>query len=180
MGVIMGLSRIFEVYMFTCAEVDKMPRVIIILVECFAVFIVYMCLMYKFTKRHSLHYSADVGFSWIRGLAFILLLSMLTSIVVGAANYLYIEIIGYENYIGNSIARVTEIFESLPGGEGENGETLDDIVAVLRAKPKPSMFDSLFSSTYTYLLGGLICGLGLAKMIEREPERESDQNNFEE
>ncbi len=180
LGVIMGLSRVFEIYLFNCTEVDIVPRVIIILVESLTVVVVYLWLMYKFTRRHSMRYSPSQGFSFFRGLAFMLLLSMLTSIVVGAANYIYIEIIGYENYIWNSIARITEMFESLPGGVGENGETLDDVVAILRDKPKPSMFDSLFSSTYTYLVGGLICGLCLAAMAEKRPESESHQNNFEE
>lgn len=170
LGLMMGISHIFESYIFCFADMNMSARYGILLVEWVVVVVLFIRLLYKFTKRHSLHYSVREGFSFIRALSFILVVSMLAGVIVGVMHQLYLEIAGYENYVAGYMQRINEAVQLFADDVEKQQDVLVDMADKMREQPAPSMFDTIFSSLYNYLIIGGLLGFTMASMLKREPQ----------
>ena len=91
-------------------------------IEWIAVVVLHYYLLHRFTRRYSMMYTAEEGFSFGQGYAYILSVSTVAGLIVGIVQYLYLHFfIGYTNYTERTTAALSDYI-------GRNGILLYDCV----------------------------------------------------
>ena len=181
MGFVMLCSHIFE----QCAVVygGTMTWFSIMGFEMVASYVVYVWLLYKFAKSYSaavLEQRSELKmFSYGAGLSYVTSVSMLAGVIVGLGRYIIHNIvIGHDNYIKAMITSMQSILKANPQTAfmmGSYGEVFNQMAA----QPEPSVFATIISSVWSYLLAGTIVGLIVAAIVKHEPELFDEQNSEE-
>lgn len=173
LGVLMLVSHIFEQAMMlngTLAQVG------IVGIESIVVFGLYIYLLYRFAKSHSLHYTPEDGFSYGKAFGYIVAISLFASIIVGLGSYVSTHfIIGYNDYIDGVVNMYTNILSESPIPAQMAGiyeQTLEKI----EEQPEPSIFATISASIWNYLLLGCLAGLIIAAIVKREPNIFGNEN----
>ena len=87
-------------------------------IEWIAVVVLHYYLLHRFTRRYSMMYTAEEGFSFGQGYAYILSVSTVAGLIVGIVQYLYLHFfIGYANYTERTTAALSDFI-------GRNGMIL--------------------------------------------------------
>lgn len=78
-------------------------------IEWIAVVVLHYYLLHRFTRRYSMMYTAEEGFSFGQGYAYILSVSTVAGLIVGIVQYLYMHFfIGYANYTERTTAALSD------------------------------------------------------------------------
>ena len=78
-------------------------------IEWIAVVVLHYYLLHRFTRRYSMMYTAEEGFSFGQGYAYILSVSTVAGLIVGIVQYLYLHFfIGYANYTERTTAALSD------------------------------------------------------------------------
>ena len=181
LGFVMLCSHIFE----QCAVVygGTMTWFSIMGFEMVASYIVYVWLIYKFAKSYSaavLEQRSELKmFSYGAGLSYVTSVSMLAGVIVGLGRYIIHNIvIGHDNYIKAMITSMQSILKANPQTASMMG-SYGEVFNQMAAQPEPSVFATIISSVWSYLLAGTIVGLIVAAIVKHEPELFDEQNSEE-
>lgn len=177
-GVVMALSRIFERYQLVFRDADIASISVAYLFEWFIAVVIFIWLLYRFTRRRAEACDPAVGFSYGQALSYILLVSMLAGIIVGAADTIYIGAMGYENYVDGLLRRIAEMRDIYieAGYSPTDVAIFNDMAHEIRTSEPPSMFANVFSAFDSYILFGGLPGLIIAAFVRRSPENNITEN----
>ena len=174
LGLMMLVSHIFEQAMLLNGDMGRMG---IVGAEMIVVCVLYIYLLFRFTKRYSLNFSQEEGFSFGKGFTYILTLSIFTSVVVGLGGYIFTHlIIGYQQYIDGIVNLYTNLLSAaqLPA---QMVGTYEQMLERIAEQPEPSIFTAITSSIWSYTFLGAMVALVIAGIVKREPNIFSNDNN---
>ena len=172
LGFIMLVSNIFEqavlLYKGTLGWVGIMG------VEIIAVAILYVWLIYRFTKHYSISVLAGQQsvkyFTYGSGLGYAVAVSVLAGIIVAVGAYLFRHcVVGYDNYIAGIIRTYQNLLSS-SNMPASLSNTYNQMFAQMRSQAEPSMLMSVFSGISNYFISGTLVGLVIAGLVKRSPE----------
>lgn len=186
-GVAMAISHLIEQYLLYVSGVALSTVMVVMFLEGLAAAVLFVWLLYYYTRRVAKAWSAkvdfgngvmvDVPFTYGRALSFCLTVSMLVGVVVGVANTLFVDAIGFDIYRGAQIdfwANVANMMELLSAGEG--GGSNEAIVAqidYLETMERPSIFGNVITYMSNYMFYGGIASLVIAAVARRNVKNES-------
>lgn len=172
LGFVMLASHIFE----QCAIVygGTMGWYSVMGLEYLAAMVVYIWMLYRFTKSYSLEVmeqQADVKmFGFGSGLGFAVSVSALAGVIVGLGRYiLHSLIIGHTEYNSAVISSLQSVLKSNPETAAMMG-TYNQMFAQMSAQPEPTILQTVVSSIWSYAIWALIVGLIIAAVVKREPD----------
>ena len=144
----------------------------------------YCYLVYRFTKSYAnlvLSARKEVPyFTYGNGLAYVVSISMLSGVIVGLGEYVLLHnIIGYENYIDFYVKLLQDALTQAQLPASMAG-TYDQLFKTIQSQEEPSLFATILSGVWTYLVVGTIVGLVVAAFTRRSPQifdkNESESN----
>lgn len=181
LGFVMLCSHIFE----QCAVVygGTMTWFSIMGFEMVASYVVYVWLLYKFAKSYSaavLEQRSELKmFSYGAGLSYVTSVSMLAGVIVGLGRYIiHTIVIGHDKYVQSMITSMQSILKANPQTASMMG-SYGEVFKQMAAQPEPSVFATIISSVWSYLLWGTIVGLIIAAIVKHEPQLFDEQNSEE-
>ena len=116
-------------------------------------------------------YTAEEGFSFGQGYAYILSVSTVAGLIVGIVQYLYMHFfIGYANYTERTTAALSD-YIGRNGGVPANMESmLSQMFDQMQNTPEPSFLRTLWAVTFLSILFGAVFGLIIAGVLSRAPK----------
>ena len=180
LGVAMAVSHILEQYLLLYSSLSLASVSVWYSLEWLLAAILFVWLLVRFSKRRASAADPKYGYSYSLALSYILMVSMLTGIIVGAANTIFIGAMGYGDYVEGMVGRVEEIRDLY---HSMNIATLDAnfnaFIEALRAAEQPTMLSNVFTSFNNYILTGGLPGLIIAGVVSRKPQlfNTEDKNN---
>lgn len=171
-GVVMALSRIFERYELFFSTSELLSVVTPYAIEWVLMVGIFVWLLFFFTRRRAKAADAEVGFSYGQALSFVLVVSMLTGIIVGLADTIFINAMGYDVYVDGMVSRIAEMRNLYieAGLTQADVKSFDEMAAAARMAEQPSIFMNIFVDLYNYILFGGLPGLIIAAIVRRQPE----------
>lgn len=171
-GVVMALSRIFERYELFFSTSELLSVVTPYAIEWVLMVGIFVWLLFFFTRRRAKAADAEVGFSYGQALSFVLVVSMLTGIIVGLADTIFINAMGYDVYVDGMVTRIAEMRNLYieAGLTQADVKSFDEMAAAARMAEQPSIFMNIFVDLYNYILFGGLPGLIIAAIVRRQPE----------
>lgn len=178
LGIVMAVSRIFELYLLAFSDGALMTMSLWYLVEWVIAAGVFVWLVVRFSKRRAADSDPKYGYSYSVALSYILTISMLAGIIVGTANTLFIGAMGYEAYVEGMVGRIDQMRELYAGMNLQMYDAdFNKMIAAMRSAEQPSMLSTVFASLNNYLLTGGILGLIIAGVVSRRPQMFSNEHN---
>lgn len=171
-GVVMALSRIFERYELFFSTSELLSVVTPYAIEWVLMVGIFVWLLFFFTRRRAKAADVEVGFSYGQALSFVLVVSMLTGIIVGLADTIFINAMGYDVYVDGMVSRIAEMRNLYieAGLTQADVKSFDEMAAAARMAEQPSIFMNIFVDLYNYILFGGLPGLIIAAIVRRQPE----------
>jgi hypothetical protein len=171
-GVVMALSRIFERYELFFSTSELLSVVTPYAIEWVLMVGIFVWLLFFFTRRRAKAADTEVGFSYGQALSFVLVVSMLAGIIVGLADTIFINAMGYDVYVDGMVSRIAEMRNLYieAGLTQADVKSFDEMAAAARMTEQPSIFMNIFVDLYNYILFGGLPGLIIAAIVRRQPE----------
>jgi hypothetical protein len=94
-GGVMSLSYIFERYVLAFSDMVLLKASAIYCIEWLVACVVFIWLLARFTRRRANALPAQMGATYSYLLSYILFVSMLSGVLVGVAETLYVSVMGY-------------------------------------------------------------------------------------
>ena len=110
-------------------------------------------------------------------LSYILLTSMLSGVLVGVAETLYLSFMGYEGYIAGLIGRIEQMQQMYVdmGVAASDMAIFEQFTTQLRYTEQPSMLLTVFNQLQVYAMMGCIPGFIIASVNSRRLRRMREQ-----
>lgn len=181
LGVAMAVAHVLEQYMIVYSGESITSVIVWYLLVWIISAGVFIWLLVRFSRRRAAASDPKYGYSYSVALSYILMVSMLAGVIVGATNTIYVGAMGYGEYVEGMIGRVEEIKQMYTEMNITtlNGE-FDKMCEVLRTAERPSMLSSVFSSFNTYITTGGLCGLIISAIVSRKPQLFNTDDNSNE
>lgn len=176
LGLVMALSRTLENYLQLQVDMPITKMYLLLSLETILSIVVFVWLLYRFSKRRSLSANEREGYTYGQGLVYAFVISLLTGIVVGLANTLFIAVIGYESYVDSLISNMENTIEFVamldPTGAAADSynDMMTTLLDTLESSARPSVFDNILASLNNYITWGTLLGLIIARVVRREPK----------
>ena len=176
LGLVMALLCIFKNYLQMQVDMPITKMYLLLSLATILSIVLFVWMLYRFLKRRSQSADEREGFTYGQGLIYAFVLSLLTGIVVGLANTLFIAVVGYENYVESLVANMDNTVDFVaslsPAGTaiGDYEEMMSTLVDKLESSSRPTVFDNIFASLNNYITWGTLLGLILARVVRREPK----------
>lgn len=171
LGLVMLCSHIFE----QCAVVygGSMVWFSIMGFEMVAAAALYIWMLYRFTKNYSLSVmEAQSGmkmFSYGRGLSCVVSLSTLAGVIVGLGRYIMHHfVIGHQTYLKAMVTSMQTALSSSPDSSSIMS-AYEPMLKQMMTQPELGVLATIFSSVWSYMLGGTLVGLIIAAKVKHEP-----------
>ena len=165
-GLVMAVSNVAEQAMLLKGGIGMYGLVI---VEWLALAGVFIWLLYRVTRKRAALYAPEEGFSFGQGFGFIVVMSLLSGLIAGAAGYFYRHVaIGYDVYTERYIDSVNGLLSEVPV-PAATVDAYELLFEQLRSTPEPSIFAAIASSMFWYVVAGGLIGLVIAGVISRAP-----------
>lgn len=187
LGVVMAISHIFERHIMLFSGLSLGTSSLILLLEGLVAAVVFVGMLYYFTRRLAKGWDEkvefmgqvlDVKFSYSRALSYVLTVSMLSSIIVGVASTIYVDVVGYDVYIAAQIDYVQETVDfvkaygQMSGDEGAlSAKGMENMIMQMETSERPSMFATIISLMSSYMLYGGLVGLVIAAVARRNVKK---------
>lgn len=173
LGVLMLVADIIQQSMMLNGNVARMGIAGVITI---VVSILFIYLIYRFTKKHSMLYSPEEGFSYGKAFGYVLSISLFTSIIVGLGNYIFTHlIIGYSEYIDGLVKMYSNVISTFPM-PAQSANIYEQMLEQITSQPEPGIMATIFSSLWSYILLGGFVGLFVAAAVKREPNIFGNEN----
>ena len=175
LGLVMSISHIIEHYMLAFSDADLIKSATICGIEWLVAAVVFIWLIARFTKRRAMAVPTEIGVTYSYLLSFIILTSMLTGVLVGVADTLFISAMGYDNYILGFVDRIDQLGQVYTemGVPTENMSLFEDLTTELRQMRQPSIFVTVFNQLQIYAFAGCIPGFIIAGIISSRHRRKA-------
>ena len=175
LGIVMALSRTFENWLIVSSTIKVSSAMTLLVLEMILVCVLFVWLLYRFAKRRSLSVDPRDGFPYGYALTYIFVVSVLTGILVGLANTLYIAVVGFSGYTNGLIDFVARFFDHLAsldttGALRGTEEAVETLRESLESQPTPTVFQNILGSLNNYIISGTVVGLIVARIVRRNPE----------
>lgn len=143
-------------------------------VEVIAVIALYIWLLVRFTRNYASLVLAERKempyFTYGNGLSYVVSVSMLASVIVAVGGYMFRHyVVGFENYIANSVKLVEASLSQSEVPAASIG-SYEQMFKAIESQDEPSLISSILSSAWSYLVGGTFVGLFIAAMTKRTPQ----------
>lgn len=187
LGVVMAVSHIFERHIMLFSGLGLGISSLIILIEGLLAAVIFVGMLYYFTRRLAKGWNErvefmgqvlDVKFSYSRALSYVLTVSMLASIIVGVAGTIYVDVVGYDEYLTAQINYIEETVEfvkaygQMAGDEGLlSAKGMESMITQMETSERPSMFATIISLMSSYMLYGGLVGLVIAAVARRNVKK---------
>lgn len=187
LGVVMAVSHIFERHIMLFSGLGLGISSLIILIEGLLAAVIFVGMLYYFTRRLAKGWNErvefmgqvlDVKFSYSRALSYVLTVSMLASIIVGVAGTIYVDVVGYDEYLTAQINYIEETVEfvkaygQMAGDEGLlSAKGMESMITQMETSERPSMFATIISLMSSYMLYGGLVGLVIAAVVRRNVKK---------
>ena len=187
LGVVMAVSHIFEKHIMLFSGLGLGISSLIILIEGLLAAVIFVGMLYYFTRRLAKGWNErvefmgqvlDVKFSYSRALSYVLTVSMLASIIVGVAGTIYVDVVGYDEYLTAQINYIEETVEfvkaygQMAGDEGLlSAKGMESMITQMETSERPSMFATIISLMSSYMLYGGLVGLVIAAVARRNVKK---------
>lgn len=165
----MSLSYIFERYVLAFSDIALLKASALYFIEWIVACIVFVWLLARYTRRKASMLPAEMGSTYSYLLSYILLTSMLSGVLVGVADTLYVSFMGYEAYVIGLVGRIEQLKQVYleMGISASDLAFFDQYSTQLRYMEQPSMLLSVFSKLQTYAIMGCIPGFIIASVNSR-------------
>ena len=182
LGLVMGLSRVFESYMLYISDMKGVNTLLVI--EWLAAAAVFVYLLYRFSKQRSMRFSEREGYSYGQALSYLLMESILTGVIVGVAEFCFNQIVGYDAIIAGYISLIDEYGEMVAsaGVPASSMQVLEQLKVTMRDAQEPTILNNVFSALNLYFMTGGILALLISAFVKREanPFAEDKQSENDE
>ena len=171
LGVIASASAIFEDYLINFSSVSLEAMGLIYIVELIAYTALFIYLVVRFTKRRALQFEGE-EFTFGHGFSYSFVIVMLAMIVVGVAHTLFIEIMGFEEFIEGFLMRIDQMEKSIIENPdvadimgGDMSADFEQIRLQIRMTTQPSILSNVFarvnSAAFITLILSTIIGFNM-------------------
>lgn len=177
LGGVMSLSYIFERYLLAFSDMALLKASAIYSLEWLVACVVFVWMLARFTRRRAEAMPAEVTVTYSYLLSYVLLASMLSGVLVGVADTLYISAMGYDLYISGLVGRIEQLQQLyLDMGISASEMTIFEQYAnQLRYVEQPSMMLTVLGKLQTYAIMGCIPGFIIASVNSRRVRRMREQ-----
>lgn len=177
LGGVMSLSYIFERYVLAFSDMALLKASAIYCIEWLVACVVFIWLLARLTRRRANALPEQMGATYSYLLSYILFASMLSGVLVGVAETLYISFMGYESYIAGLITRIEQLQQMYTdmGISASDMAIFEQYTTQLRYMEQPSMVVTVFSQLQVYALMGCIPGFIIASVNSRRLRRMRQQ-----
>ena len=177
LGGVMSLSYIFERYLLAFSDMALLKASTIYSLEWLVACVVFVWMLARFTRRRAEAMPAEVTVTYSYLLSYVLLASMLSGVLVGVADTLYISAMGYDLYISGLVGRIEQLQQLyLDMGISASEMTIFEQYAnQLRYVEQPSMMLTVLGKLQTYAIMGCIPGFIIASVNSRRVRRMREQ-----
>ena len=172
LGGVMLASNIAET---AIVSYGSNPSLIYVMaVEVIAVIALYIWLLVRFTSSYANLVIAErkemAYFTYGNGLSYVVSVSMLASVIVAVGGYMFRHyVVGFENYIANSV-KLVEASLSQSEVPASSIGSYEQMFKAIQSQDEPSLISSIISNLWNYLLGGTFVGLFIAAKTRRAPK----------
>ena len=171
LGVIMSLSLLVEQYVMVCSSLSLATCSLVYCVEWCSVAVFFIIALYRLVRRRAAQCDPQQGFSYGQALAYVLMTSLLTGVVVGVAHMIFISAISYESYVEGMLRRIDEMRSiKVATGGGSYNNLFEQMVSGLRSAEQPTILTYVITSANNYILCGGVIGFIIASFVRREPK----------
>lgn len=176
-GGVMSLSYIFERYVLAFSDMVLLKASTIYCIEWFVACVLFIWLLARFTRRRANALPVQMGATYSYLLSYILFVSMLSGVLVGVAETLYVSVMGYESYIAGLIGRIDQLQQMYidMGISASDMTIFEQYTTQLRYMEQPSIFVTVFSQLQMYAIMGCIPGFIIASVNSRRLRRTREQ-----
>ena len=176
LGVLASVSRLFEDYLIYYSSVPLERMAVTYLIEILIYSVIFIYLLVRFTKRRSQMF-ANEGFTFGQGFGYSFTLIILAMIIVGVLRTIFIQIMGFNDYIDGFIGRIDQFEaymtenESLAKSMGDSDlmGDMEEMRIELRAMKQPSMFLNVWSAVNSSAFVALILASIIGFNTRRKP-----------
>ena len=177
LGGVMSLSYIFERYLLAFSDMALLKASAIYSLEWLVACVVFVWMLARFTRRRAETLPTEITVTYSYLLSYILLTSMLSGVLVGVADTLYISAMGYDLYISGLVGRIEQLQQLyLDMGISASEMTIFEQYAnQLRYVEQPSMMLTVLGKLQTYAIMGCIPGFIIASVNSRRVRRMREQ-----
>lgn len=177
LGGVMSLSYIFERYLLAFSDMSLLKASTIYSLEWLVACVVFVWMLARFTRRRAETLPSEITVTYSYLLSYILLTSMLSGVLVGVADTLYISAMGYDLYISGLVGRIEQLQQLyLDMGISASEMTIFEQYAnQLRYVEQPSMMLTVLGKLQTYAIMGCIPGFIIASVNSRRVRRMREQ-----
>ena len=176
LGVLASVSRLFEDYLIYYSSVPLERMAVTYLIELLIYAVIFIYLLVRFTKRRSQMF-ANEGFTFGQGFGYSFTLIILAMIIVGVLRTIFIQIMGFNDYIDGFIGRIDQFEaymtenESLAKSMGDSDlmGDMEEMRIELRAMKQPSMFLNVWSAVNSSAFVALILASIIGFNTRRKP-----------
>ncbi|MBO7283216.1 MAG: DUF4199 family protein [Alistipes sp.] len=172
-GGVMSLSYVFERYILAFSDMALLKASAIYCIEWFVACVLFIWLLARFTRRRANALPEQMGATYSYLLSYILFASMLSGVLVGVAETLYVSVMGYESYIAGLIGRIDQLQQMYidMGVSASDMAIFEQYTTQLRYMEQPSIFVTIFSQLQVYAIMGCIPGFIIASVNSRRLRR---------
>jgi hypothetical protein len=177
LGGVMSLSYIFERYLLAFSDMALLKASTIYSLEWLVACVVFVWMLARFTRRRAEALPSEITVTYSYLLSYVLLASMLSGVLVGVADTLYISAMGYDLYISGLVGRIEQLQQLyLDMGISASEMTIfEQYVNQLRYVEQPSMMLTVLGKLQTYAIMGCIPGFIIASVNSRRVRRMREQ-----
>lgn len=177
LGGVMSLSYIFERYLLAFSDMALLKASMIYSLEWLVACVVFVWMLARFTRRRAEALPSEITVTYSYLLSYILLTSMLSGVLVGVADTLYISAMGYDLYVSGLVGRIEQLQQLyLDMGISASEMTIFEQYAnQLRYVEQPSMMLTVLGKLQTYAIMGCIPGFIIASVNSRRVRRMREQ-----
>lgn len=177
LGCVMSLSFIFERYVLAFSDMELLKASAIYFTEWLVACVAFIWLLARLTRRRANALPMEMGPTYSYLLSYILLTSMLSGVLVGVADTLYISLMGYDVYVTGLIGRIDQLKQMYldMGISASDMIFLEEYTTQLRYMEQPSMLATVFGQLQMYAIMGCIPGFIIASVNSRRHRRMREQ-----
>lgn len=182
LGLVMGLSRIFESYQLYLSDMQGVTTLIVL--EWLFAAALFVYLLYRFAKQRSMRFSQKEGYSYGQAMSYLLIVSMLTGVIVGVMEYLFTEFVGYDAIVAGYISLIDE-YRTMVASAGVPASSmgvLEQLKGTIRDSQEPTILNNVFSALNLYFMTGGVVSLVISAFVKRDanPFAEEKQDDKDE
>lgn len=177
LGGVMSLSYIFERYLLAFSDMALLKASAIYSLEWLVACVVFVWMLARFTRRRAEALPSEITVTYSYLLSYILLTSMLSGVLVGVADTLYISAMGYDLYISGLVGRIEQLQQLYldMGISASEMTVFEQYANQLRYVEQPSMMLTVLGKLQTYAIMGCIPGFIIASVNSRRVRRMREQ-----